>query len=401
MTKVQQQQAPTELPPGVHAGPLVPRLAAAVIDLVVPAAAATVVVRAALVSEGAGRIAAVVLGLVVILGWALLVWWMFAARAAGPGMRVAKLQLVGFSDGRPIGWGRFLLRQLLLLFLCLTVIGIVIVVVRLARQRDHRGWHDNVADSVVIKQRALAPPRPKPGRSRSASPAPPANIAADETSSAPVPGASGDTAPLRPTPATSAGPQQPEVPPAIAPAEEPAAVPAPAADESTVVEQPAVTTYMTDAPPQVGSDSPAAPAPVDDRSPGMGGEPAPVETEPSPAAREPVQPRVESWIAVLDDGREVEVSGLVVLGRNPVGRPGEEDAVLVKIQDASRTVSKSHLALGLNGTGLHVVDRGSTNGTTVTTADGDARRLQPDDRMRVGEGSIVSFGDHWLEVRRR
>ena len=48
---------------------------------------------------------------------------MFAVRAAGPGMRLMKLQLVGFSDGRPIGWGRFLLRWLLLQALRLTGIG--------------------------------------------------------------------------------------------------------------------------------------------------------------------------------------------------------------------------------------------------------------------------------------
>ena len=44
------------------------------------------------------------------LGWAVLLWYMLAVRAATPGMRLMKLQLVGFLDGRPIGWGRVLLR---------------------------------------------------------------------------------------------------------------------------------------------------------------------------------------------------------------------------------------------------------------------------------------------------
>ena len=32
-------------------------------------------------------------------------------------MRLMKLQLVGFYDGRPIGWGRVLLRALIVLWL--------------------------------------------------------------------------------------------------------------------------------------------------------------------------------------------------------------------------------------------------------------------------------------------
>ena len=76
------------------------------------------------------------------------------------------------------------------------------------------------------------------------------------------------------------------------------------------------------------------------------------------------------WVAVLDDGREVPVTGLVLLGRNPQPRPGEEQAELVKLADETRTVSKSHLALDLTPEGLVVVDRGSTNGSTVTTVDG-------------------------------
>ena len=51
-----------------------------------------------------------VVALVLLAVWGLVVWWMFATRAAGPGMRLMKLQLVGFSDGRPVGWGRFLVR---------------------------------------------------------------------------------------------------------------------------------------------------------------------------------------------------------------------------------------------------------------------------------------------------
>ena len=72
---------------------------------------------------------------------------------------------------------------------------------------------------------------------------------------------------------------------------------------------------------------------------------------------------------MLDDGRRLTIDGLVLLGRNPQPQPGEEDAQLVKLSDETRTVSKSHLAIGLDAAGLYVMDRGSTNGSTVTTAD--------------------------------
>ncbi len=103
---------------------------------------------------------------------------------------------------------------------------------------------------------------------------------------------------------------------------------------------------------------------------------------------------------MLDDGRHIEVQDLVLLGRNPQPRAGEEDAQLIKVADETRTVSKSHLALGVDGNGMYVMDRGSTNGSTVTTQDGESQRCPPGDLVAVHPGAVVSFGDHWLEVRR-
>ena len=102
----------------------------------------------------------------------------------------------------------------------------------------------------------------------------------------------------------------------------------------------------------------------------------------------------------LDDGRDIGVGGLVLLGRNPQPRVGEEDATLIKVSDDGRTVSKSHLAVGVDAGGLYVMDRGSTNGTTVTDAEGGQRICPPGDLIDVPSGSVISFGDHWLEVSR-
>jgi len=115
-------------------------------------------------------------------------------------------------------------------------------------------------------------------------------------------------------------------------------------------------------------------------------------------AEEPVV--LAEWMLRLDDGRNVAVEGLVLLGRNPQPRVGEEDATLIKVSDETRTVSKSHLAVGVDVTGLYVMDRGSTNGTMVTAPDGGQRPCPPGDLVDVPGGSVVSFGDHWLEVYR-
>jgi predicted component of type VI protein secretion system len=73
---------------------------------------------------------------------------------------------------------------------------------------------------------------------------------------------------------------------------------------------------------------------------------------------------------------------------------------LIKVADETRTVSKSHLAIGIDAGGLFVVDRGSTNGSTVTTADGVSTRCRTGDIIYVTEDSIISIGDHWLKIRR-
>ena len=85
-------------------------------------------------------------------------------------------------------------------------------------------------------------------------------------------------------------------------------------------------------------------------------------------------PYLQEWSILLDDGRRIALDGLILLGRNPQPQAGEEDAQLIKIADETRTVSKSHLAVGLDAGGVYVVDRGSTNGSTVSTTNGMSTR---------------------------
>jgi uncharacterized RDD family membrane protein YckC len=413
---------------------------------------------------------------VLMLAWALLVWWMFAVRGAGPGMRVMHLQLVGLANGRPIGWGRFLLRQLILFGLALTGIGLLLMVVFLAQHPRRQGWHDLAVNSVVIKERQLARPQPPaqprhaavpgaagpamegqqgqapgtpmtPGSSSPSSLAPPAGYSSVAGGPAGYPSPQAAPAgypypqgsPDRGTPAAATQPV------GSPPPYEPVSRVAPGRPSGPATQPVQLAGYGTNqspgAPPQAlqppsgsrpgtgqpgsgqpgsgqpgagqpgsgqpGAGQPGAGQPVagqpDAGQPGAGqlaGTVSAIGSGAGSAWPEPPRSASASWRAVLDDGREIVVDGLVLLGRNPQARPGEEHATLIKVADTTRTVSKSHLEINLDSHGLHVVDRGSTNGSTVTSVSGVSRRCAPGEPIQVEPGSIVSFGDHWLEVRR-
>jgi uncharacterized RDD family membrane protein YckC len=363
----------TGLPPGVLAGATGPRLLAALVEV---GPVWLLVGLAALFAFALnGSILVVVLCLVLALGWAGLVWAQRARRAAGPGMRLDSLQIVGLSDGRPLGWGRVLIRWLVFAGLTITVVGLIAMLVVLSRHPRRQGWHDLAANAVVIKERPLAPPRPKqavarPARPKAAAAAPaPAAKAAKPSSSAPP---TKKTAPAVPAEARKSTEAEETVVVADTEAGEQAAVGGPATD---------------------------APAPTDRPEEADSGEDASHGSDAGEDAAE--EPVVEAeWMLRLDDGRNVAVDGLVLLGRNPQPRVGEEDATLIKVSDETRTVSKSHLAVGVDVSGLYVMDRGSTNGTMITAPDGGQRPCPPGDLVDVPGGSVISFGDHWLEVHR-
>ena len=56
--------------------------------------------------------------------------------------------------------------------------------------------------------------------------------------------------------------------------------------------------------------------------------------------------------------------------------------------------------MGVDDAGLFVVDRGSTNGSTITPPGGQTVPAGPFPAVSVSEGSVVSIGDHWVRIRR-
>ena len=95
----------------------------------------------------------------------------------------------------------------------------------------------------------------------------------------------------------------------------------------------------------------------------------------------------------IDDGQDIQLGGSVLLGRNPAPQPAEIVEQLLPVSDPGRSISKTHLHLRVDGDGVWVTDRNSTNGSAVTTPDGIQTRLHPGEASFVRPGSTVHFGD--------
>jgi len=408
----------TGLPPGVEVAPLGKRFVAFLINLSVPVIVSLALILLLPSATGAARVILGVLGAVISIGWLVVVWYTLAVRAASPGMRAMKLQLVGFLDGRPIGPGRVFVRALVFWALYVTGIGLLIMLIMMLRHPRKQGWHDLAATSVMIKERVLAPPV-QPARAavsaQHGSPAQVGTTSQPQPSYAPGEGYAPTGSPVPPGPLTP--------PPGMAPASfgAPYAAAAPPAGSPSPYGGNAYASPYPGAPyaPPYGSSPTSQPSGGELYPPGQqaGQGSQSVQGSPSGAsaayedaaaaggfsdqsAAAPGSSYVQDWSILLDDGRRIPLDGLVLLGRNPQPKAGEEDAQLIKIADETRTVSKSHLAVGVDAGGVYVVDRGSTNGSTVSTTNGMSSRCRAGEMVRVGDGAIVSIGDHWIEITR-
>ncbi|MFS0853087.1 DUF5684 domain-containing protein [Microbacterium sp. 179-I 3D4 NHS] len=89
---------------------------------------------------------------------------------------------------------------------------------------------------------------------------------------------------------------------------------------------------------------------------------------------------------VLDDGRTYALSGArVVIGRNPVGDPGEQR---LAITDLTRTLSKTHARLVVTDDEWRLTDLHATNGVVVVADDGTETLLDPGESV-VGTGRFI------------
>lgn len=105
---------------------------------------------------------------------------------------------------------------------------------------------------------------------------------------------------------------------------------------------------------------------------------APAAIAPAPAVAP--APQVEAGtipVFVLSDGTVIQATGLGFIGRAPRAPESIPDAILVRVPDGTRSLSRTHAAFGVEDGQLWVQDLGSANGASVRHVDGSTSALAP------------------------
>ena len=106
------------------------------------------------------------------------------------------------------------------------------------------------------------------------------------------------------------------------------------------------------------------------------------------------------WRVTFDTGEELEVDGLVLVGRRPEPRSGEPVRTLVALPSDDMSLSKTHAQFQVVPDGaLVVMDRGSTNGSVLVRG-GLYKRLEGGRPATLKHGDRVRFGDREMTVAR-
>lgn len=304
-------------------------------------------------------------GLLSLALWLGLCAWEGRTGAALGG-RVLGVRTVDQDSRRPIGFGRAVLRSLVV-GLGSLVLGLGWVLVLLSPLFDAggrlQGWHDRAARSVVVRA-ARREPRPAATRPAAARPAAaaPADPWAFPVGAPPadgiVTGVPGGSA--TPAPASSAAA-------AATPAHPGPAQPGPAQPE----------------PEEEGWDATRLSAPAAAGVPDGGARLTAAPVRPVPLE--------------LPTGAVHVVAGPTLVGRDPQAADG--GWALLPLDDPRRSVSKTHAELGVDHGGLWVSDRGSTNGTVVSAPGAPPRVVEPGARVRVPAGASIHLGEYRVTAR--
>ncbi len=267
------------------------------------------------------------------------------------GLRWAAWDGAGPAGARSVGW--YALAGLV----GIPTLGVAAIVTLMVADPQGRNWIDRVCGTVVVAARPDGPAAPRSGRS---------------------------------APGTAGG----------------ASGPAPAFVEDTQ-EQPALTaSQLRDrlgaAAAAGAADGPfAAPAAFSSAAAIAVTEPTGVGPlfAPSPAPAGPAP--VPAATLVMDTGQRIAlVAPRTLLGRAPVAVAPWEEADTVPVTDPDRSISKTHLAVLLDGDRLSVRELGSTNGSAVVGADGARTTLLMGQDVVVPDGARIELGDRSFTVER-
>ncbi len=295
---------------------------------------------------------------VLLLVWLVLVT-LVAVRGTSPGKQLTGLAVVRVDrPGEPVGFGAALRRCVVLALPGILTGGFAWLALAWTALVDgsgmRRGWHDRVAGTAVVDARPATPVE--------------VDVEVAQTPTGVV-----NLTTLR-----------------LVPAAEPATA---SRTGSGVRSRPVP-------PPRSalsGEDGPRVPAQAGDEDPAGRTVIRSVQSEP----RVPVQHHpTPTWFVAFDGGPEFEVTGLVLIGRNPEPRPGEPVAHLVPLASADMSVSKTHAQVAVASDGVLVaLDRGSTNGS-VLVRQGISKPLVAGRGTTLRDGDRVRFGDREMRVRR-
>lgn len=109
-------------------------------------------------------------------------------------------------------------------------------------------------------------------------------------------------------------------------------------------------------------------------------------------------PSSATFILTFSTGQKVSVQGSGLIGRKPLPQPDENFDDLIRVADADRSVSKTHLEFGQHDGEFWVSDRVSGNGTVIRRPGETAEPLEPGRRYVLPRGTRVEIADHSFTV---
>jgi hypothetical protein len=97
----------------------------------------------------------------------------------------------------------------------------------------------------------------------------------------------------------------------------------------------------------------------------------------------------------MSNGTNIPLVASLVLGARPsVSKATEGDVPhLITVRSPTRAISRSHLAIRIDGWHVFAVDLNSTNGTFLLRGGQPAERLRADEPFQVSDGDVLDICD--------
>ena len=117
----------------------------------------------------------------------------------------------------------------------------------------------------------------------------------------------------------------------------------------------------------------------------------------TPSAPEPPAEPAPTPTLQFGDGRQVNVIGQLIIGRDPAPSADASSTDVLKVNDV--TVSKTHLCVGAIGDDVWIEDLHSRNGVSIVASNGEVTIVDPGRRMVIDIGDQVVVGDSTSFIR--